>query len=390
MRLSARQKRPVGKPSIAIIYDKFLVQGGGERVCEILVEAFPEAKLYALNAKPRKFWEEKLGRPIISPPFGWLFSSRFLVTALYPLAALLMALIRVRADTVIAYSSTCGKYVQLDCRESILYSNYPNRGLYQPEKMIGSKMLRVLLAPIMAIMRPLERLQIRKFDRKFSISETSRQAMLDFSGIDTDVLMPPFDEQNMSAATGGTSHRSGDDRPFFVLVSRLEPEKELDYVIQAFRQSDRALRVIGTGSQLAQFRRELASNITFLGYVDDATLARNLMDAEALIFPSEIEYSLVPLEAVSLGTPVIAFDSPAMREILIEDRSDGGGANAVFFADKTATALIGAIAVFDKIEWDDAAIKRGAEPFGKPAFIERIRGLVHSPAGHTFQGPDKR
>ena len=110
--------------SVAIVYDKLLVQGGGERVFEILVDAFPEATLYALNAKPRVFWEEKFGRRVYSPPLGGLFASRFLVSALYPLAALLMCVVRVKADVVIAYSSTCGKYVRLDCKKSILYSNY--------------------------------------------------------------------------------------------------------------------------------------------------------------------------------------------------------------------------------------------------------------------------
>lgn len=362
--------------SVAIIYDKFLVQGGGERVCEMLVEALPEARVYALNARPRAFWEARLGRSIISPMFGGLFANRFIISALYPVTALLMATLRVKADVVIAYSSTCGKFVRLDCERSILYSNYPNRGLYQPDKMIKPQLLRRLLTPIMAAMRVMERQAIRKYDRKISISETSRRAMFDFADVDTEVLRPPFNEQGLE---GGAEVVGGGEveEPYFVLVSRLEPEKELEYVIDALRRSGHRLRVIGIGSLLAQFQRVEAANIEFLGYVDDAELARNLSGAKALIFPSEIEYSLVPLEATFLGTPVIAFDGAAMREILVDRDSGRADANAIFYGEKSAAALARAIEIFDTATWDREAMTRGAAAFGRPAFIEKVRHLVY-------------
>jgi len=364
--------------SVAIIYDKFLVQGGGERVCEMLVEAFPDARLYALNARPRRFWEEKLGRRIVSPPLGWLFGSRFLVSALYPLAALVMSMTRVRADVVIVYSSTCGKFARLDCQQSILYSNYPNRGLYQPEKIVRSRFVRAMLYPAMALMRPIERRRLRQFDRRFSISDTSRRALLDFSGLDSDILMPPFNEQGMAAPVAGRSS----EEPYFVLVSRLEPEKDVGYVIDAFRPLPHRLKVIGTGSQLTQLRQASSDNVEFLGYVDDAALAQELAGARALIFPSEIEYSLVPLEALFHGTPVVSFAAPAMREILVDVDGGGADANALFYNERTADALAGAIARFDSIAWDPEIVKRGAARFGRAAFIDRVRALVYGAAAN--------
>jgi glycosyltransferase involved in cell wall biosynthesis len=172
----------------------------------------------------------------------------------------------------------------------------------------------------------------------------------------------------------------GDDE-YFVLISRLEPEKEVEYVIEAFRQGHRRLRVIGAGSLLAQFRRAPADNIAFLGFVDDEALARHLRGAKALIFPSDIEYSLVPLEAIFLGTPVISYDGHAMREILVDIDADPTEANAVFYKARTVPALARAIERFETIEWDVEAVKRGARAFGRPAFIDRVRELVpHNPA----------
>ncbi len=367
----------MNRPSVAIVYDKFLVQGGGERVCEMLIEAFPDATLYALNARPRAFWERRLGRRIISPPLGGLFASRLLVTALYPLAALLMWLMTVKADVVIAYSSTCGKYVRLDCQRSILYSNYPNRGLYQPEKLIASKFVRTLIRPIISLMKPIERRQIHKYDRRISISDASRRALLDFAGLDSEILMPPFNERAISTAAPVSP---GEHYAYFVLVSRLEPEKEVDYVIDAFRTSRHRLRVIGKGSLLADMRRYSPDNVEILGYVDDATLARELAGARALIFPSDIEYSLVPLEAIFMGIPIVSYATPAMREILIDIDSGQEGANALFYVEKSAAALRGAMDRFAHIRWDTEALKHGANRFNRGAFISRIREIVHGPA----------
>ncbi|OYW44565.1 MAG: hypothetical protein B7Z08_06310 [Sphingomonadales bacterium 32-68-7] len=362
--------------SIAIVYDKFLVQGGGERVCEMLLEAFPDASIYALNARPRAFWEARLGRPVVSPVLGWLFASRALVTALYPLAALLMATLRIKADVVIAYSSTCGKYAHWDSSQSILYSNYPNRGLYQPEKVIASRFLRAVLAPIMALMRPIERRQIARYQRTYSISEASRRAMLDFAGVDSAVLMPPFNEQGIEAArTIAPPSPAAED--YFVLVSRLEPEKELDYVIEAFRGSPHRLKLIGKGSLLETLRRASPSNVEVLGFIPDDVLAHELAGARALIFPSDIEYSLVPLEATFLGTPVISYAAPALREILLDVATHGRAGNAIFFTERSAPALAEAVARFDSIDWDAEAVRASAARFGRAAFIDRVQGIVN-------------
>jgi glycosyltransferase involved in cell wall biosynthesis len=365
----------VKKPSIAIVYDKFLVQGGGERVCEMLLEAFPEASLYALNARPRVFWEKKLGRRVISPFLGGLFINRFVVSALYPMAALLMGLQRVKADVVIAYSSTCGKYVRLDCHRSILYSNYPNRGLYQPERMIGSKILRSLIRPILYFMRRIERRQIYKYDFRFAISNVSRLAMLDFSGVDSEIIMPPFNERVISNPTRIPSGRFYE---YFVLVSRLEPEKEVEYVIDTFRNSRNRLRVIGNGSLLAKLRLGAPENVEFLGYVDDDILANELAGARALIFPSDIEYSLVPLEAIYMGTPVIGFAAPAMREILIDVDSGIPGPNTIFYEEKSVNALRKALDRFEQIYWDKKSLKDSAKRFSRDVFINRIREIVYN------------
>lgn len=62
--------------------------------------------------------------------------------------------------------------------------------------------------------------------------------------------------------------------------------------------------------------RELPG-VTLTGAVDDDELAAIYTGARALVFPSDDEgFGLPPIEALACGTPVVACDVPALREVL--------------------------------------------------------------------------
>lgn len=57
-------------------------------------------------------------------------------------------------------------------------------------------------------------------------------------------------------------------------------------------------------------------NVTFLGYISDEEMKWYMQHAKALLFPSFYEgFGIPPLEALALGTPVIASDIPVLREV---------------------------------------------------------------------------
>jgi glycosyltransferase involved in cell wall biosynthesis len=65
-----------------------------------------------------------------------------------------------------------------------------------------------------------------------------------------------------------------------------------------------------------RWARELP-NVTLTGAVSDDELAAIYTGAHALVFPSDDEgFGLTPVEALACGTPVAAFDVPALREVL--------------------------------------------------------------------------
>lgn len=362
---------------IALIYDKFLVHGGGERIFGILLECFPHAEIYALNAYPRSYWESKFQRRIHTPFLGFIFRSRFLVVSLYPLASFLMSTLRIDADIAFVYSSTCGKYIRLNAKKCILYSNYPNRGLYETKKVVKNQIIGFLMVPFVKLMRSWEIAQFRKFDKILSISETSKDALMEYCGVESEILICPYDRNAINNKSNKVIVES--NPPYFLLVSRLEPEKDLSHVIEAFNKTDINLKVIGHGSDLKFLQNKCENNnIKFLGFVKDDELVNQILKCSAVIFPSEIEYSLVPIEANSLGKPVVAFDSRASREILVDIKLDKKNGTAVFYPEKSSDSLLAALDYFNYCKWDKDRLIKNTIRFSPNLFKSTVLSIVNS------------
>ena len=122
-------------------------------------------------------------------------------------------------------------------------------------------------------------------------------------------------------------------RPFHkknhvVYYCRLVPEKgiyELPFIWRNFlRYVDRSYRLLvigGFGSsyvrrifQVLVKRLGVEDSIHVLGYMEGRRLFTTVAEAKALLYPSHIDsFSLVVLESLSLGTPVVSYDIPAIR-----------------------------------------------------------------------------
>jgi glycosyltransferase involved in cell wall biosynthesis len=112
-------------------------------------------------------------------------------------------------------------------------------------------------------------------------------------------------------------------RPRFAYLGRLKRYKGVDLVIRAFarlRHPEATLEVAGTGDDRARLERlvrslDLAPRVTFLGFISDAEKLALLRRSWALTFASPKEgWGITNLEAAACGTPVVASDSPGIRE----------------------------------------------------------------------------
>src|SRR5205085_8270745 len=85
--------------------------------------------------------------------------------------------------------------------------------------------------------------------------------------------------------------------------------------VAALAKAERSMPLVLVGPT-ARWARELPG-VTLTGMVSDDDLAAIYTGAHALVFPSDDEgFGLPPVEALACGTPVAAFDVPALREVL--------------------------------------------------------------------------
>lgn len=134
-----------------------------------------------------------------------------------------------------------------------------------------------------------------------------------------------------------------------VFLGRLEQRKGIDLVLEAAndflgKNTDTHLLIAGRDVEgwversLAILKPGARKRSHFLGEVADSTREKLLAKANCLLFPSRYEsFGLVPLEAFVHGVPVIAANSGAIPEVVVDSES------GLLFTAGDAAALAGKV-----------------------------------------------
>lgn len=113
-------------------------------------------------------------------------------------------------------------------------------------------------------------------------------------------------------------------RSGFIYVGRLSVEKGVRTLVEAWREIDAPLTLIGDGPELPALRATAPANVTVVGQRSREEVYDALSRTSAMVLPSEC-YENCPmtvLEAMALGTPVIASRIGALAEY-VEDGITG-------------------------------------------------------------------
>jgi glycosyltransferase involved in cell wall biosynthesis len=116
-------------------------------------------------------------------------------------------------------------------------------------------------------------------------------------------------------------------RPLFTYVGRLVKYKGVDIAIRALaamQQREATLEVAGNGDYRPELERlvkslDLEGRVRFLGFISEAEKLALLRRSWALAFASPKEgWGITNLEAAACGTPVVASNSPGIRESVLD------------------------------------------------------------------------
>ncbi len=125
-----------------------------------------------------------------------------------------------------------------------------------------------------------------------------------------DVIYPPVTLSKQTLDLPRSDH--------FLAASRLVPYKNIDAVVDAFRNlPDLKLVVAGDGPDAARLRARAGANISFCGFVSDEELRRLMATARAFVFAAEEDFGIIVVEAQSEGTPVLALGRGGARETVV-------------------------------------------------------------------------
>lgn len=167
-----------------------------------------------------------------------------------------------------------------------------------------------------AVKRLVERHAYGSIDAFITLSAPFRDLLVEQYGADADrvTVIPPGVDPAAFRAREGASRAA---KPRVLCVRRLERRMGIHVLLRAWRdvvaiQPDAELRIVGTGSyerelhQLAASLR-LEKSVTFLGRIDDASLAEEYGSATSSVVPTlALEgFGLIALESLAAGTPVV-------------------------------------------------------------------------------------
>ena len=143
--------------------------------------------------------------------------------------------------------------------------------------------------------------------------------------------------------------------------------------VDAFRRlPDRRLVVIGTGPDARRLQAGAPSNVRFAGHLPLDAMRETVVRAGAFLFAAVEDFGISPVEAMGLGTPVIALRQGGAAETVLG--LDDDGPTGVFFDEQSPQAIVDAIGRFEQ----------SGSRIDARACIARARGYSHEVFARRF------
>lgn len=365
---------------IAILHDYLNQMGGAEYVLLTLHDLFPEAPIYTSfyrpEAMPAAFRDCDI-RTTFLQKFGPLtrYPHHQKLLPLYPAAFEQLDLREF--DIVLSNCSAWCKGVKTrDDAWHICYCLSPMRFAWNTQEYLAGERIgwlsRRVLPPVLSRIRAWDVANSTRVDEFVAISRAIAARIQNTYQRDSAIIYPPVETDQFAPSC------EIDD--YFLVVSRLVPYKRVDLVIQAFNRLGLPLRIIGDGRDRARLESMADSNVQFLGYVNDDERRRHFARCQALVFPGEEDFGLVPVETQASGRPVIAYAAGGALDTVL------AGETGIFFSEQTVDALCAAVAQLKNSELSSERITAHAAKFDTRVFKEHIAALVHAAASRS-SGP---
>jgi len=326
------------EPRIAFVVDPLVPLGGAEKVLFAALEAYPHANIFTLvynkpvfAATPLAFREIKTSR-LDSLPFVRRYH-RYLL----PFMPAAIERFDLRAfETIVSFNYAVANGVKnYNGARHVSYTHTPMRYAWTDLNINGTRSHKNRI--VNAYLRHFREWDKEAASRIHAIAtnshNVSRRIRLAYER-DARVIYPPVETERF--------HPSQVRESYYVALTRLVKHKRVDLLVRAFNHLNLPLLVVGDGPELPRLKAMAKSNVKFLGFQPDETVADLLGKARALVSAAEEDFGIAIVEAQAAGCPVITLGQGGALETVID------GITGVLFSEQSVPCIIEAVMKFER------------------------------------------
>lgn len=309
------------------IMTAYLLKGGSERVILEIARSF-DATIFCPKFDPEMTYPDFVGLDVVETGRGVL--SRIPVAGGVlsgPSSMLHFSDMRVEGYDVINPHLPQAELVRGRGCPVLWYCYSPNRFVHEysrQKRLALNPLARIALDANVSVYKMLEREAVKKISHVFAVSGKARERVKDFLGRDSEVLYPGIH---------AGKYRCRPAERFFFYPSRIDPMKNFEYAIEAFRLFSSRVKgwklviagSVGSGNRdyLRKLRSIAGDSVVFeTDITDERMLELYSMCAAVVYSPINEDLGLIPLEGMASSKPCIACDDGGTRET-VADGKDG-------------------------------------------------------------------
>lgn len=202
-------------------------------------------------------------------------------------------------DVIITSGSTTRAIITPDDTLHLNYCHSPPRWFYDlyhdRKRSLGGSFAR----PILRYLRIRDTTVDPRVDHYFANSPVIARRLFKYYKRDAEVLYPPVEIEN---------YTENGDEGFYLHLGRLDTEKGVEAVVEAFESLDHPIVFAGgAGDAEVLDRIQAANNMEYEGFVSEDRKYELLSTCRAVVFNGRNEdFGIVPIEANASGKPCIA------------------------------------------------------------------------------------